>query len=276
VEPAEQAVEAEDGTRLRVKTLRASATRGCVIVLHGLDDHLDRYGELARFLHETGYDVVLYDQRGHGRSDGTRNHVERFSQYVADLERVRELAQAGAPRPPHLFAHSMGAVIALAAAMRHPEHWRSVIVQGFPLLPGRTIPKLLQALARALRPLVSGLRVPSGLAAEDLSHDTAVTQAYREDPMVQGSVTLGWGVEFLAALQELREGAAAITCPLLILHGEADRIARPEGSRWLAQAAGAKDRKLVLYPGLKHELHNELPAARAAVFADIAAWLERH
>jgi lysophospholipase len=257
-------------------TLRASAARGCVIMLHGLDDHLDRFGELTRFLHERGYSVVLYDQRGHGGSGGARTHVERFTQYVADLERVHELTLAGAPRPPHLFAHSMGAVIALLAVMRHPERWRSVIVQGFPLLPGRTIPKPLAALARVLRPLVPGLRVPSGLAAEDLSHDAAVVQAYREDPMVKGSVTLSWGVEFLAALQVLREGAAAITCPLLILHGEGDRIARPEGARWLAQAAGAKDKKLVIYPGLKHELHNELPAARASVFAEIAAWLERH
>jgi alpha-beta hydrolase superfamily lysophospholipase len=244
--------------------------------LHGLDDHLDRYDGLGRFLRDAGYDVVLYDQRGHGQSDGTRNHVRRFSEYVADLERVREVAQAGAPHSPHLFAHSMGAVIALAAAMRHPEHWRSVIVQGFPLFPGRTIPKPLHALARAFRPVVSKLRVPTGLGAEDLSHDAAVVQAYRIDPMVKGNVTLGWGVEFLAALEDLRQGAAAITCPLLILAGEEDRIASPEGSRWLARAVGATDRKLIVYPGLKHELHNELPAERAQVFADIAAWLEHH
>jgi alpha-beta hydrolase superfamily lysophospholipase len=272
----ERRIECEDGTPLRMRIVRAASPKGCVIVVHGLDDHLERYGAVSQFLQESGYDVVLYDQRGHGRSGGVRSHVGHFSQYVEDLERVREAAQPGRAAAPHLFAHSMGAVVALLAAMRHPQRWRSVIVQGFPAFPGRTIPKPLELLVRALRPLLFRLRAATGLEAGELSHDAAVAEAYRRDPLVEGNVTLGWGAEFLAALRELREGAAAITCPLLILHGGSDTIARPEGSRWLAQHAGAKDRKLVTYPGLKHELHNEPAEDRAPVFAEILAWLDRH
>jgi alpha-beta hydrolase superfamily lysophospholipase len=255
----ERRIEGKDGTPLHARLLHASSPKGWVIVLHGLDDHLERYAALSRFLQEAGYDVVLYDQRGHGRSGGARTHVASFSEYVDDLERVRQAAQDRRASPPHLFGHSMGAVVALLAAMRQPEHWRSVIVQGLPLLPGRNIPKLLGHLVRAVRPLLSRLRAATGLEADALSGDAAVAQAYRRDPLVQGSVTFGWGAEFLRALHELREGASAITCPLLILHGESDTIARPEGARWLAAHAGAKDRKLLTYPGLKHELHNECP-----------------
>jgi alpha-beta hydrolase superfamily lysophospholipase len=61
-----------------------------------------------------------------------------------------------------------------------------------------------------------------------------------------------------------------------VLHGGDDAIARAEGSRWLAAGAGAGDRKLIVYPGLKHELHNERAEDRARVFADIRAWLDRH
>jgi alpha-beta hydrolase superfamily lysophospholipase len=273
---SEGRIECADGTPLRVRFVRSPAAKACVIVVHGLDDHLERYGALSRFLQESGYDVVLYDQRGHGRSGGARTHVASFSDYVDDLERVREAALAGRAAPPHLFAHSMGSVVALLAAMRHPERWRSVIVQGLPLVPGRNIPKLLEILVRAARPLLSRLRASAGLEAGELSRDAAVAQAYRRDPLVQGSVTLGWGAAFLRALRELREGAPAIRCPLLILHGESDTIARPEGARWLAAHAGAKDRKLVTYPGLKHELHNEPAPERARVFGDIRDWLERH
>ena len=274
--PAERFIESKDGTPLRVRTIRASSPRGCVIVVHGLGDHLERYGALSGFLHENGYDVVLYDQRGHGQSGGVRSHVTRFSDYVEDLERVRDAAQAAGCPSPHLFAHSMGAVIALLAVMHHPEHWRSVIVQGFPASPGRNIPKLLAALVGAVRPLLSRLRAPTGLDPDELSRDAAVAQAYRRDPLVQRTVTFGWAAEFLGALRELREGAPAITCPLLILHGESDTIARPAGSRWLAQNAGPGERELLTYPGLKHELHNELGKDRARVFADIGAWLGRH
>jgi alpha-beta hydrolase superfamily lysophospholipase len=276
MEPVDHSFTAEDGTLLRAHVIRAQAARGWVLVVHGLDDHLDRFGELARFLHESGYDVVLYDQRGHGGSGGVRNHVASFSDYVGDLERVRRLALPEGAGAPHLFGHSMGSVIALLAAIRDPGRWRSVIVQGFPALPGRNIPKLAGALLRAVRPLVARVRTPTGLDAEALSHDEAVAEAYRRDPWVKGDVTLGWTVEFLDALAALREGAASITSPLLILHGGQDTIALPEGARWLAEHAGASDRKLVIYPELKHELHNELAKDRARVFADIRAWLEGH
>lgn len=272
----ERWITAEDGTRLRVRVVQSSAPKGRVIVVHGVDDHLGRYDALSRFLHQSGYDVVLYDQRGHGESGGLRNHVARFSEYVGDLERVRDALQTGAPSPPHLFAHSMGTVIALLAAKRHPAHWRSVIVQGFPAVPGRNIPKLVEAVVRLARPLLSRLRVRTGLEPGELSRDPAVAAAYRRDPLVKGTVTLGWTAEFLGALRELRQGASAVACPLLILHGESDSIARPEGSRWLAENAGAKDRKLVIYPGLEHELHNEVAEDRARVFEEIGAWLDSH
>jgi alpha-beta hydrolase superfamily lysophospholipase len=276
MEPAERVLEASDGTTLRVRLVRAAAPKGCVIVVHGLDDHLERYSHLEQFLHEAGYDVALYDQRGHGASGGERTHVASFSEYVSDLEQVRALVQPAGAWAPHLFGHSMGSAIALVAAMRHPERWRSVIVQGFPVLPGRNIPKVLEMLAAVLRPLISGLRVPSGLDAEALSHDAEAVEDYQQDPNVKGDVTLSWGLEFLAALRELRDGAAAITCPLLILHGADDSIALAEGSRWLAGSAGAQDKKLVVFPGLKHELHNELPGERDRVFAEIGEWLARH
>jgi alpha-beta hydrolase superfamily lysophospholipase len=245
-------------------------------VVHGLDDHTERYGALSRFVHDSGYDVVLYDQRGHGRSGGARTHVANFREYVDDLERVREHVATAGAASPHLFGHSMGAVIALLAAMRSPERWRSVIVQGFPAVPGRTIPKVVGPLVRALGRLVARLRAPTGLEATDLSHDNVVVEAYRRDPFVRGRVTLGWAAAFLHAIEELREGVEKVTCPLLILHGESDAIALPEGSRWLARHAGAQDLRLVTFSGLKHELHNELPADRTRVFAEIRGWLDAH
>lgn len=275
MKPEVQSLVADDGTTLRVHVVRAAGARGCVIVVHGLDDHLDRFGALAEFLHGSGYDVVLYDQRGHGGSGGVRNHVASFAEYVADLERVRAAALPAAGAA-HVFGHSMGSVITLLAAMRNPQRWRSVIVQAFPFLPARSLPKPAEAMLRLVRPLIARVRAPTGLEAEALSHDEAVAEAYRKDPWVQGDVTVGWALEFLDALRELREGAQAITCPLLILHGEEDVIANPEGSRWLADNAGARERKLVIYPGLKHELHNELPEDRARVFADIGDWLARY
>ena len=45
--------------------------------------------------------------------------------------------------------------------------------------------------------------------------------------------------------------------PLLIMHGDADRLAAPEGSRALYDAVMSEDKTLKLYPGFYHELYNE-------------------
>jgi lysophospholipase len=273
---AERCIEGKDGTPIHVRVVRASSPKGCVIVVHGLADHAERYRWLTQFLQDSGYNVVLYDQRGHGRSGGARTHVSSFDEYVDDLERVREALQSTCGETPHLFAHSMGTLIALLAVVRRPEHWRSVIVQGFPALPGRSIPPGAGQLIRALRPLVGRMRAPTGLSPADLSNDEAIADAYLRDPLTTKNFTLSWVAAFLAAIREVRENAIAVTCPLLILHGGQDRIALPEGSQWLERHAGAKDRQLVIFPGLKHELHNETAPERVEVFARIGAWLDQH
>jgi len=58
------------------------------------------------------------------------------------------------------------------------------------------------------------------------------------------------------------------------MHGTADRLCDPEGSRLLYEKVGSKDKTLKLYEGFHHEIFNE--PGRNQVLADTAAWLEVH
>ncbi len=51
--------------------------------------------------------------------------------------------------------------------------------------------------------------------------------------------------------------AAKLTAPLLIVHGEKDRLISVEGSRILAENAASAEVALKVYPGLFHEVFNE-------------------
>ena len=42
------------------------------------------------------------------------------------------------------------------------------------------------------------------------------------------------------------------------------------------RAAGMNDVCIRLYPGCRHEVHNERPAARAQCYADLRSWLDVH
>ncbi len=55
-------------------------------------------------------------------------------------------------------------------------------------------------------------------------------------------------------MDRIREKMGTITVPLLILHGTADRLTNPKGSRMLYERAGSADKTLRLYEGLRHDL----------------------
>ena len=64
-----------------------------------------------------------------------------------------------------------------------------------------------------------------------------------------------------------------ITLPLLILHGTADKVTKPSGSKEFYEKAGSSDKTLKLYEGHFHDLLADL--GKQHVMADIQAWIDR-
>ncbi len=97
----------------------AENPRGTVLVLHGFTECGDKFSELIYSLLQNHWSVVAYDQRGHGLSwrdtkirDQSLVHVNRFSDYIHDLEAVCAQVLSDMPKPWMLFAHSMGGAVA--------------------------------------------------------------------------------------------------------------------------------------------------------------------
>jgi acylglycerol lipase len=57
------------------------------------------------------------------------------------------------------------------------------------------------------------------------------------------------------------------------LHGTADKLTNPEGSKKLAESSKSSDKTLNLYPGLVHDLVHE--PEKVQVIEDIMSWLEK-
>ncbi|MFC2018819.1 alpha/beta fold hydrolase [Chloroflexota bacterium] len=56
------------------------------MVVHGLAEHSGRYGNLVDYFVPRGYAVFSLDHRGHGKSEGLRGYVDRFTDYLDDLK----------------------------------------------------------------------------------------------------------------------------------------------------------------------------------------------
>ena len=86
--------------------------------------------------------------------------------------------------------------------------------------------------------------------------------------------TARFGVALLDAVERVNAGAAALSVPLLVLHGTADRMAAVEGSRRLYERVAHSDKELREYDGGYHDLFDDLDAV--SVLTDLDGWLGRH
>ncbi|HEY5783028.1 MAG TPA: prolyl aminopeptidase, partial [Lysobacter sp.] len=88
--------------------------------------------KMRRFHDPSKYRIVLFDQRGSGRSTPHADLVDNTTwDLVADIETLR--AKLGIERW-QVFGGSWGSTLALAYAQRHPEHVAELVLRGIFML----------------------------------------------------------------------------------------------------------------------------------------------
>ncbi|HEU4615671.1 MAG TPA: alpha/beta hydrolase [Kofleriaceae bacterium] len=269
-----ETVTARDGTQLLARHWAASGeVRGVLVIMHGLKDYSARYAALASRLATAGYSVYAFDLRGHGRSAGPRVMPDAWTDYVDDLDRFITLVEQREPnRPVFVFGHSMGGAIAARTAEIHQPRIAGLLLSG-PALAVDAPPLLIAAtrLIAALNPRAPALKLPN----RDFSSDPANAHAMDRDELISqppGPARTAAGL--VDGMRAIWADVDQLTMPLLAMHGTADRLTAPSGSRALVEHAPARDKTLRIYDGMFHDLLHE--PAHAQVAADIQAWLDAH
>ncbi len=222
------------------------------------------------------FGVYSYDQRGHGRSDGLRGYVRRFSDYLSDLDVFFQLVLRQHPgKPVFLFGHSMGGTIAAAFTARQQPDIDGLVLSAAVARPGASVTRLSILLARTLSILLPGLGI-SPIDASAISRDPEVVKSYTRDPLVyHGKIRARLGSELLNTIENyLPRNYSRIQVPLLIMHGSADRLSNVEGSNLIFASVGSKDKTIKIYDGYYHEILNE--PGRASVLKNMADWFHAH
>ena len=249
---------------------------GTVIFVHGLGEHGGRYAHVAEALAAAGYASFAYDHEGFGESPGKRGAVRSWASVLDGIQCARAAARARyGPRATYLWAHSMGALVALDYLATHPSaaSLAGAILTAPPLVLGAPPPALLKSAAGLAAAVLPNLTKSNDLDARDVSRDPAVVAAYQADPLVHDRISMRLGEALLRLGDHYAAAPFASPVPVLLMHGEEDRIARVTGSRTLAAEARTPV-ELKTWPGLHHEVHNE--PERAEVIAYAIDWLARN
>lgn len=262
-----------DGLRLHAREwLPSGEPRAVLCLVHGHGEHSGRYEHVARFLNHAGCGLLAMDLRGHGRSAGQRGHVGSYDLLLADIAvLLDEAARRHPDLPRFLYGHSMGGNLVLNCALRRGDVLSGIIASAPMLRTAFDPPAWKDLLGRLMIRLWPAMPLRSGLETEALSRDPEVVHAYREDPLVHDRVTPRF-LEVLEAGRWTLQRAADLSLPLLLMHGDADRITSAQASVQFAARAGCGC-TLQIWPGLYHEIHNE--PEKGQVLSRVTEWLER-
>lgn len=251
----------------------AAAPRAVVVLSHGFGEHARRYDHVAARLGQAGLVTYALDHRGHGRSGGKRVLCKDMSEYTGDFHTLAGIADREHPGLPRVvLGHSMGGAIVFSYGVDRPDDYQLMVLSGPAVAMADTVSPLLTVVAKALGVVAPGLPVEK-LDSSLVSRDPAVVAAYDADPLVyHGRVPAGVARALIKVGETMPSRAAALTAPLLLVHGADDGLIPAAGSERLAQCVGADDVQLTVYPGLYHEVFNE--PEREQVLDDVVGWID--
>jgi acylglycerol lipase len=244
--------------------------RGTVVLVHGFKSHSGLYEWPATQLAQRGFAVYALDLRGHGKSEGERLYVDKFSDYVGDVAQLVATAKSREPGlPAFVLGHSAGGVVATLYALEHQKELSGFVCESFAHeLPA---PDFALAILKGISHVAPHAHVLD-LKDEDFSRDPAFVARMKSDPLI---AHIGYPSQTVAELvradERLKKEFPLITLPVLILHGKADKAAKPHGSQRFHDSAGSIDKTLKLYDGYFHDLLNDV--GKEQVMADIVEWI---
>jgi acylglycerol lipase len=247
--------------------------RAVVVIVPGFNSHSGYYQWTAEQLTADGLATYAIDLRGRGRSDGERFYVDSFTDYVSDVATLVGQVKSHAPRVPlFMLGHSAGGVVACLYALQHQQEMAGLICESFAHeLPA---PDFALAALKGLSHLAPHAHVLR-LKNEDFSRDENVVRTMNSDPLIahetQPTRTLA---ALVRADDDLKKGFSRITLPVLIMHGTADKAAKPSGSQHFYDKAGSADKTLKLYDGAYHDPLND--KGKELVIGDIKSWINAH
>ncbi|MDP3939450.1 MAG: lysophospholipase [Deltaproteobacteria bacterium] len=264
--------EGKEGVSLYAQAWTPPEARRAMVVVHGLGEHSGRYQNIVDHFTPRGFAVYGFDQRGFGKSAGTRAFTASFDDFLDDLDSFVDVVRARRPGEKIVVVgHSMGGLIVLRWAAFRAPRVAALVSSGAALVPGASVSRMKIAAARILSRISPKLSMPNEVNPADLSHDQAVVKAYEQDPLVIRKITARLGFEIIRSMGETLSAAGRVQIPILLLHGADDALVDSTGTRKFFETTQAPDKRLHLYPGFLHEIFNE--NGKEKVFQDMEAWL---
>lgn len=243
-----------------------------MVIIHGIGEHIGRYEHVAEFFIARGFLVLGIDHYGHGKTDGRKGDSKGFELMFDYLEHFLHEMQVNYQKDTVMYGHSMGGGLLTGFLLKRQPQLKQAVISAPALIIATKPGSFLRGLLRVLNKLVPHVRIPQGLEIDKISHDPAVVDKFRKDPLRHGKISFRLAHDMIRNGEFCLEHPSLLRVRSLLIHGDADEFTAVEGSRIFASRAPADLLTYREWPGLYHEMHNEYDSAVVLQF--IADWLD--
>lgn len=271
-------------------------TKGQILLLPGFTEFCEKYASLADLLVSAGYDVLMLDWPGQGRSghlgfDPLIVHSDNFESHRYAVMRL--LQETEMDRAPfHVIGHSMGGYFALHVAQRYARNVKKLVLCSpmfVPKAPPLWLVKLLTTVlvglgrARYHPPFrsypdfehIKRFRLNNPLT-RDLENYERPFRLYDHVPsLFRTSPSVGWIKTAFEECEKYSLNAAWLreisASTLLCLPGD-ERVV--DSAATMSMVAHLRQCRTIHFHEARHELFAELPEVRRRLMANILTFLE--
>ena len=262
-----------DGKPLYYETFSADNSIGSIVIVHGCSEFTKKFYEIVYYFLNQGYNVFLYDQRGHGHSFRMAEpvqlvHVDKFQDYVEDLACfIRQVVLPAEQRPLCLYSHSMGGAVSALLLAQYDFPIKRAVFSAPMIHPVvKQVPEWLAWISVQIAGRLIGWDKKIWIAGEfdpnrehrpdrDPSKSRYLYNIAmrREDVYYQSTpLSLGWNREVLKLYKTLLQEASKITVPSLVLSAEKDQVVRNDYQEQFVR--NHPDCKMVTIPDATHAM----------------------
>ena len=249
-------------------------SRGLLVLTHGQGEHSECYLRLVNALESSGWTILAWDLRGHGRSEGQRGFALSFLDYVRDFEVFWKevVSRYQTTNPTVFFAHSLGGLIQLKAFSGIQGATSQAQILSSPFLGlALEVPPYKEAAAHVLRNWLPHLTLSNEIRNDDLTRDPMVLEEFSRDPLRHNKISSGVYLGAQECQPALLAKPQIWKGPWLLLLAENDPVVSTKVNLQFFERLEMQHKTCVVFENRKHELINDL--GREEVFDRIRDFL---
>ena len=249
-------------------------TKPAVLFIHGAANGAWVWDFWRRELKALGWDAIVLDLRGHGRSLPVDMSEVTMEDYVADVESVTSQVAAATGVHPVIAGWSMGGLVAMMYAAKHEETPGLLLFS--PSMPQEVIGRgSLDEVRRTpnepFGPELYGLYPEDAEASKAALFD--LTEAEGAAVLARSAAALESGFARRQRKRGISVTPGAVRGPVLLLYGELETARSPELSRRLAVYLGGQ---AIEAPGAGHWGIVYSEATVQFMAPQVVGWLNEH